>query len=218
MNNFIQAYSWLNIRYLLEGLWITVEISAISIVLSFIIGGLLGLLRYVKIKYLSALVGFVIDIIRNLPLLLILFFTFFGLPNIGIKPDVVMAAILAMTVFESAMVAEIIRSGIQAVDPGQMEAARSNGMSYRQAMQHIILPQAIKKMIPPLVSQFVSLIKDTSLATIIMLPELMYHAQIIYGQNTNFVLPMFLALAVLYFIVCYALSWLSRVLDRRMGA
>ncbi|WP_010014747.1 ABC transporter permease subunit, partial [Loigolactobacillus coryniformis] len=112
MNNFIQAYSWLNIRYLLEGLWITVEISAISIVLSFIIGGLLGLLRYVKIKYLSALVGFVIDIIRNLPLLLILFFTFFGLPNIGIKPDVVMAAILAMTVFESAMVAEIIRSGI----------------------------------------------------------------------------------------------------------
>ncbi|QEA53324.1 amino acid ABC transporter permease [Loigolactobacillus coryniformis] len=218
MNNFIQAYSWLNIRYLLEGLWITVEISAISIVLSFIIGGLLGLLRYVKIKYLSALVGFVIDIIRNLPLLLILFFTFFGLPNIGIKPDVVMAAILAMTVFESAMVAEIIRSGIQAVDPGQIEAARSNGMSYRQAMQHIILPQAIKKMIPPLVSQFVSLIKDTSLATIIMLPELMYHAQIIYGQNTNFVLPMFLALAVLYFIVCYALSWLSRVLDRRMGA
>ncbi|MFD1319104.1 amino acid ABC transporter permease [Loigolactobacillus zhaoyuanensis] len=218
MANFIQAYSWLNIRYLLEGLWITVEISAVSIVFSFIIGGLLGLLRYVNIKYLSALVGFVIDIIRNLPLLLILFFTFFGLPNIGIKPDAITAAIFAMTVFESAMVAEIIRSGIKAVDPGQMEAARSNGMSYRQTMQHIILPQAIKKMIPPLVSQFVSLIKDTSLATIIMLPELMYHAQIIYGQNTNFVLPMFLALAVLYFIVCYALSWLSRVLDRRMGA
>ena len=154
MNNFIQAYSWLNIRYLLEGLWITVEISAISIVLSFIIGGLLGLLRYVKIKYLSALVGFVIDIIRNLPLLLILFFTFFGLPNIGIKPDVVMAAILAMTVFESAMVAEIIRSGIQAVDPGQMEAARSNGMSYRQAMQHIILPQAIPHVNPSFLPRF----------------------------------------------------------------
>ncbi|ANK58992.1 MULTISPECIES: amino acid ABC transporter permease [Loigolactobacillus] len=218
MHNFIQAYSWLNIRYLLEGLWVTVEVSVLSIIFSFIIGGLLGILRYVKIKYVSAIIGFVIDIIRNLPLLLILFFTYFGLPNLGFKPEVIPAAILAMTVFESAMVAEIIRSGIVAVDAGQMEAARSNGMTYVQAMWHIILPQAIRKMIPPLVSQFVSLIKDTSLATIIMLPELMYHAQIIYGQNSNYVLPMFLALAVLYFIVCYALSLLSRVLEKRLSA
>lgn len=218
MQNFIHAYSWLNMHYLLQGLGVTVFVSVVSIVFSFIIGGCLGLLRYVNIKYLSPIVGFIIDIIRNLPLLLIIFFTYFGLPNIGLKPDVIPATILAMTVFESAMVAEIIRSGIVAVDPGQMEGARAVGMSYAQAMWRIVLPQAIKKMIPPLVSQFVSLIKDTSLATIIMLPELMYHAQIIYGQNTNYVIPMFVMLAILYFIVCYALSLLSRVLDRRLSA
>ncbi|GAF41702.1 glutamine ABC transporter, permease protein [Agrilactobacillus composti DSM 18527 = JCM 14202] len=218
MNTFAQAYQWVNLRYLLEGLWITVEVSVISIIFSFLIGAVFGLLRYMKIKYLSMIVGFIVDIIRNLPLLLIIFFTYFGLPNIlGVRFNTLWATIIAMTVFESAMLAEIIRSGILAVDRGQMEAARSNGLTYWQAMYHIILPQAIKKMIPPIVSQFISLVKDTSLATIIVLPELMYHAQVIYGQNTNFMIPMFLALAVLYFIVCYALSLLSRFLDRKLS-
>ncbi|MCH4172246.1 MAG: amino acid ABC transporter permease [Lactobacillus sp.] len=218
MNTFAQAYQWVNLRYLLEGLWITVEVSVISIIFSFLIGAVFGLLRYMKIKYLSLIVGFIVDIIRNLPLLLIIFFTYFGLPNIlGVRFNTLWATIIAMTVFESAMLAEIIRSGILAVDRGQMEAARSNGLTYWQAMYHVILPQAIKKMIPPIVSQFISLVKDTSLATIIVLPELMYHAQVIYGQNTNFMIPMFLALAVLYFIVCYALSLLSRFLDRKLS-
>lgn len=213
-----QAYQWDNIRYLIEGLWVTVEVSVISIIFSFIIGSIMGLVRYMKVKYLSAIVGFVVDIIRNLPLLLIIFFTYFGLPNvIGVRFNTLWATIIAMSVFESAMLAEIIRSGILAVDDGQMEAARSNGLTYWQAMFHIILPQAIKKMIPPIVSQFISLVKDTSLATIIVLPELMFHAQVIYGQNTNFMIPMFVALAVLYFIVCYLLSLLSRFLDRRLS-
>ncbi|WP_416353725.1 amino acid ABC transporter permease [Agrilactobacillus fermenti] len=218
MAMFAQAYQWISLKYLLEGLWVTVEVSVISIILSFLIGAVLGLTRYVKIKYLSAIVGFIVDIIRNLPLLLIIFFTYFGLPNvIGIRFNPLWATIIAMTVFESAMLAEIIRSGIVAVDTGQMEAARSNGLTYWQAMYHIILPQAIKKMIPPIVSQFISLVKDTSLATIIVLPELMYHAQVIYGQNTNYMIPMFVALAVLYFIVCYLLSLLSRYLDHRLS-
>lgn len=84
-------------------------------------------------------------------------------------------------------------------------------------MTKIIMPQAFKKMIPPIVSQFISLVKDTSLATIILLPELTYHAQIIYGQNINYMIPMFVALAALYFIVNYALSIASRVIDRRMS-
>lgn len=218
MSIFAQAYQWENLKYLLEGLWVTVEVSVISIIFSFIIGAIFGLVRYMKIKYLSAIVGFVVDIIRNLPLLLIIFFTYFGLPNvIGVRFDTLWATIIAMTVFESAMLAEIIRSGILAVDSGQMEAARSNGLTYWQTMYHIILPQAIKKMIPPIVSQFISLVKDTSLATIIVLPELMFHAQVIYGQNTNFMIPMFVALAILYFIVCYLLSLLSKFLDRKLS-
>ncbi|PWG00038.1 amino acid ABC transporter permease [Levilactobacillus bambusae] len=217
LSSFAGAYSFDNLRYLVEGLGITILVSICSIIGSFILGLILGLIRYVKFKYVSAIVGFIIDIIRNLPLILILFFTYFGLPNIGVKPDVIPAAILAMTIFESAMVAEIVRSGIAAVDPGQMEGARANGLTYWQAMRYIVLPQAIMKMIPAMVSQFISLVKDTSLATIILLPEMMFRAQIIYGQNTNYIIPMFVALAVLYFIVCFALSILSRYLEKRLA-
>ncbi|UQS82250.1 amino acid ABC transporter permease [Bombilactobacillus folatiphilus] len=217
MQTWIQAFSWLNIRFLLMGLWVTIYISVISVILSFILGSLLGIIRYSKIKYVSAVVGFVIDIIRNLPLLLIIFFTYFGLPNFGFKPDTIPAAIIAMTLFESAMIAEIVRSGLNAVDVGQMEGARSVGMSFVQALWHIILPQAYKKMIPTLISQFVSLIKDTSLATIIVVPEMLQHAQVIYGQNANYILPMFAALAVLYFIVCFSLSLLGNHIDKKMA-
>ncbi len=217
MQNWINAYSWMNIRFLLMGLEVTVLISVVSVLLSFIIGSVLGIIRYSRIKYLSAVVGFIIDIIRNLPLLLIIFFTYFGLPNFGFKPETIPAAIIAMTVFESMMLAEIVRSGLNAVDVGQMEGARSVGMSFVQALWHIIIPQAYKKMIPAIISQFVSLIKDTSLATIIVVPELMQHAQVVYGQNANYILPMFAALAVLYFIICFSLSLLGNFIDRRLA-
>lgn len=186
-------------------------------VLSFIFGSILGIIRYAKIPYFSRIIGLIIDVIRNLPLLLIIFFVYFGLPAFGFKPDTIPAAILAMTVFESMMIAEIIRSGILAVDIGQMEAARAMGMKMSQAMWHIILPQAYKKMIPALVSQFISLIKDTSLATIIVVPELMQHGQVVYGQDPNYIIPVFVAMALMYFVVCYALSILSRIIDRRMA-
>ena len=217
LQNFIAAYSPDNLRYLFGGLGITILVSVISIIGSFIIGSILGVIRYVKIKYVSAIVGFIIDVIRNLPLILILFFTYFGLPNLGVKPDVIPAAILAMTIFESTMLAEIVRSGIQAVDPGQMEGARANGLTYWQALWYIVLPQALVKMIPALVSQFISLVKDTSLATIILLPEMLFRSQIIYGQNTNYIIPVFVAIAVMYFIVCYLLSVLARYLEKRQA-
>ena len=99
MENFIHAYSWINIRFLLQGLWVTIYVSLISIALSFILGLVFGFIRYVKIKYLSAIVGFVIDIIRNLPLLLIIFFTYFGLPELGIVTNPTVASIIALVVF-----------------------------------------------------------------------------------------------------------------------
>ncbi|MSE21778.1 ABC transporter permease subunit, partial [Lactobacillus parabuchneri] len=130
------AYSWINIRFLLEGAWVTILVSVCSIILSYIFGIILGIIRYVKIKYFSAIVGFIIDIIRNLPLILIIFFTYFGLPNIGFKPDPIWASVIAMAVFESAMVAEIVRAGIVSIPVGQMEGARSTGMSYWQALRY----------------------------------------------------------------------------------
>ena len=220
MENLTEALSWINLRFLLQGFWVTIEVSVISIILSFVIGLDLGLIRFTRIDdkttRISKVVGVIIDIIRNLPLLLIIFFSYFGLPVMGIRVDAVQASVIAMVVFESAMIAEVVRSGIMAVDPGQMEGARSNGMTYMQAMTHVVLPQALTKMIPALLSQFVSLIKDTSLATIIVLPELLYHAEIIYNQNTNYMIPMYLAVAVMYFIICFALSSFANYLSKRI--
>lgn len=116
---------------------------------------------------------------------------------------------MALTIFESAMLSEIFRAGLNSVPKGQMEAGLSTGLSYVEVLRSIVVPQAFKAMLPAIVSQLISLIKDTSLAVIISLPELTHHARIIYGQNTNYVLPMFLAMTVLYFLVCYALSLLS---------
>ncbi|MDD6386652.1 amino acid ABC transporter permease [Lactobacillus equicursoris] len=220
MSNLGQALSWVNIHFLLQGFWVTIEVSVISIILSFIIGLFLGLVRFTRVDAkttrISKVVGVIIDIIRNLPLLLIIFFSYFGLPVMGLRVDAFQASVIAMVVFESAMIAEIVRSGIMAVDPGQMEGARSNGMTYMQAMTHVVLPQALTKMIPALLSQFVSLIKDTSLATIIVLPELLYHAEIIYNQNTNYMIPMYLAVAVMYFIICFALSTFANYISKKI--
>ncbi|WP_420908725.1 amino acid ABC transporter permease [Lactobacillus agrestimuris] len=213
--DFGQAYSWINIQFLLRGLWVTIYVSIISILLSFIIGLILGTIRYTRVPILSKIVGFVVDIIRNLPLLLIIFFTYFGLPAMGLQVNPVVASIIALVVFESCMIAEIIRAGIASVPVGQMEGARSNGMTYIQALFYVVMPQALKKMIPTLLSQFVSLVKDTSLATIIILPELLYHAQIVYSQDTNYMIPMYLIIAVMYFIVCFCLSMFANYLQKR---
>lgn len=215
MQNFIDAYSYANLSFLMDGLLVTILVSVVSILLSFIIGGILGVLRFANIPLLSKIVGLVVDIIRNLPLLLIIFFTYFALPQIGIKLSIFWAAVAALTIFESAMLSEIFRAGLNAVPKGQMEAGLSTGLTYTETMTSIVVPQAFKSMIPALVSQLISLIKDTSLAVIISLPELTHNAKIIYGQNESYVIPMFVAMTVMYFIVCYVLSLLSKYLEKR---
>ncbi|MEO1782088.1 amino acid ABC transporter permease [Enterococcus diestrammenae] len=215
MQNFIEAYSYANLSFLVDGLLVTILVSVTAILLSFFIGGLLGVVRFAKIPFLSKIVGLVVDIIRNLPLLLIIFFTYFALPQVGIKLSIFWAAVAALTIFESAMLSEIFRAGLNAVPKGQMEAGLSTGLSYTETMLSILIPQAFKSMIPALVSQLISLIKDTSLAVIISLPELTHNAKIIYGQNENYVIPMFVAMTVMYFVICYVLSLLSKYLERR---
>ncbi|MGX6969383.1 amino acid ABC transporter permease [Vagococcus bubulae] len=204
--NFAQALTLPNLRFVFDGLLVTVEVAVISIILSFIIGGILGVVRFLRIPFLSKIVGLIIDIIRNLPLLLIIFFTYFALPQIGIQFSIFWSAVVALTIFESAMLSEIIRGGIEAVPKGQMEAGRSTGLNTIQTMYYIVLPQGIKLMVPPLVSQFVSLIRDTSLAVVISLPELTHNSKIIYAQYPSTVLVMFIIMTVCYFAICYSLS------------
>ncbi|MGX4685999.1 amino acid ABC transporter permease [Vagococcus sp. JNUCC 83] len=204
--NFAQALTLPNLRFIFDGLLVTIEVAVISIILSFIIGGILGVIRFLRIPFLSKIVGLIVDIIRNLPLLLIIFFTYFALPQIGIQFSIFWSAVVALTIFESAMLSEIIRGGIEAVPKGQMEAGRSTGLNIIQTMYYIVLPQGIKLMVPPLVSQFVSLIRDTSLAVVISLPELTHNSKIIYAQYPSTVLVMFIVMTVCYFVICYSLS------------
>ncbi|MGX7024284.1 amino acid ABC transporter permease [Vagococcus hydrophili] len=215
--DFLQAFTWTNLRFILDGFVVTLEVAVVSIILSFIIGSLMGIIRYLKIPVVSVVFGIIVDIIRNLPLLLIIFFTYFALPQIGIQFSIFWSAVIALTIFESAMLSEIIRGGLLAVPKGQLEAGMSTGLTRIQTVFYIVLPQGLKLMVPPLVSQFVSLIRDTSLAVIISLPELTHNTKIIYAQHPNTVLPMFFMMAACYFVVCYSLSKFSKRFEVTYG-
>lgn len=208
-------FVWPNVRFILEGFLLTLEVAIYSIVFSFALGILFGILRYTRLPVISQVAAFIIDLIRNLPLLLIIFFIGMVLPSIGISISLKWAAITGLSIFEGAMIAEIVRSGLNSVHKGQVEAARSSGLRYSQTLWHIILPQALRRMVPPIVSQFISLFKDTSLAVIISLPELTHNIQIVGGQNQSFVIPALLFAAFLYFAVNYSMSLIARRLEVR---
>lgn len=209
--DFIGAYSPENLTFLLSGLMVTLKVAAIAIVLSFTLGTLIAIIRYAKVPVLSQILAVAVNIIRNLPLLLIIFFMRFALPEVGIKLDIMTAAIAGLTIFEAALISELIRSGLNSIDKGQIEAARSSGLNYIQTLWHIVLPQAVTRMVPPTVSQFIALLKDTSLAVVISLPELMHHARIINGGGQqDHVIPIFMMVAFMYFTVNYLLSLFAK--------
>lgn len=214
--DFIGAYHISNLTFLLEGFLVTLKVAAIAIVLSFVIGIIIAIIRYTRIPILSQIMMLFVELIRNLPLILIIFFMFFGLRDVGIKLSVFAAAVVALTIFESALLSEIIRSGLNSIDKGQIEAARSSGLTYIQTLRYIIVPQAIKRMVPPIVGQFIQLLKDTSLAVIISLPEVIHMGQIVYNKNVHWVVPILLFIASLYFVVNYALSIVARKLEAKL--
>ncbi|MCA1292107.1 amino acid ABC transporter permease [Paenibacillus sp. alder61] len=214
--DFAGAYSGEFLVFLLDGLWMTLKIALISIVLSFTFGCLIGIVRYARVPVLSPVLAVLVELLRNLPLLLIILFSRFALPDLGLQLGPEGAAIAALTVFEMAMISEVVRGGLNSIPKGQIEAARSSGLSGVQTLRHIVLPQGLRRMVPPLVSQFISLLKDTSLATAIALAELMHNAQIIIGHSYNYAIPVLLLCAVIYFIVNYVLSLLSRRLENKM--
>ena len=214
---FFSAFTPQNVTYLLGGLGITVGVSLISVILSLIFGSIVGIIQIERIPYFSKFVGTINNVIRNLPLLLIIFFVYFALPKIGIHLSVFWATIIAMSTFESAMLAEIVRGGLESVDIGQFEGARANGLSNMQTMIYIILPQAYKKMIPPIISQLISLVKDTSLAMGIVLAELMYRGQIVYAQNSTYIIPVLIVITLVYFVLNYGLSLVARWADRKLA-
>ncbi|CZQ97883.1 amino acid abc transporter permease protein 3-tm domain [Trichococcus palustris] len=210
MFDIVGALSGGNITYLLKGVGNTVLLSVLAIALSFAVGSVLGIIRFVKIPFLSKILGFLMDVIRSIPLLLIIVVAYFGFPQMGFRFSTFGAALIAFTLFESCMIAEIIRAGLKSVHRGQVEAGLSTGLTYFETLYHIVIPQGFRAMVPSLVSQFVSLIKDTSLTTIISFSEITYRSKIIYSMNSAYVLPMYVVMGILYWVVCHTLSSYSK--------
>lgn len=201
---------------LLRGLILTLEISVLSILLGIAIGLFTGLARLSKNpapKWLA--IGY-IELIRGTPLLVQIYIFYFFVGQV-FKLSSFTAGVLALAVFAGAYVAEIIRAGIQSIHKGQMEAARSLGMNYPQAMRYIILPQAFKRILPPLAGQFISLIKDSSLVGVIALVELTRAGREI-GTSTFNYFEVFFTVAALYLILTFSLSMVVQYLERRFAA
>jgi len=203
--------------FLAGGLWLTVQVAAVAGALSLVGGVLLALARLSPRRVLSLPAGVYVEIMRALPVFLIILYTFLAAPRLGISLDPVPAAIVALTLYTSAVLAEIVRAGIHSLPRGQADAARALGLSYRQSLRFVILPQALRLMTPAMISQLITLTKDTSLASVIGVNELARRAGIIYNTYFNPVETL-LVVGAIYFALCSSLSGLSRRLEPRDAA
>jgi polar amino acid transport system substrate-binding protein len=205
-----------NYNVLLKGLWNTLLLALISFALALVIGIIFGLFSVAPIKALRVLAGIYVDIIRGIPMMVLAFFIFFGLSDaIGITIPDFAAGVITLTLNASAYIAEIVRGGINAVPKGQMEASRSLGMTYTRTMQKIILPQAIKIMIPSFVNQFVISLKDTTIISVIGVVELLQTGKIIVARTTQSTY-VYLIIAIIYLVVITALTKLAKVLEKKV--
>ncbi|MDF1509788.1 amino acid ABC transporter permease [Robertmurraya sp. DFI.2.37] len=205
-----------NIGLFWEGVLLTLEISALALVISIPIGIILGLCRISKNKIISFLATSYIEIMRGVPLLVLLFWIFFVMGRF-LQLGPYWSAIVGLAAFSGAFVAEIVRAGIQSVPRGQMEAARSSGMTYVQAMRLVILPQAFRKVLPPLASQFIILIKDSSLVSVISVVDLTLVAKNLVATSFRSI-EVWTFVAVLYFIMTFTLSQIIRFLEKKYNS
>ncbi|MFJ8260849.1 amino acid ABC transporter permease [Rummeliibacillus sp. NPDC094406] len=206
-----------SIPYILKGIGVTLEIAAIACVLGFILGVLLSLVKLSGIKPLKWLADFYTSVFRGTPLVLQLIIIYMGIPQMfpEIKIDPMPAAILAFSLNSAAYISEIIRGGIMAVDKGQSEAAQALGVSYSSMMKDIILPQALKNIIPALINEFVSLTKETAIVTVIGALDVMRRAYVVGGATFHYIEPLLIA-GVIYYIIVLVLSNAGKLVEKRM--
>lgn len=210
-----------NMPILAEGALLTLELTAGAVAIGVVIGLFMALARLSKHKVVRAGAIAYIDFFRGTPLLVQIFLVYFGIPMLlkwSTMPDNYQytAGILAMGLNSGAYIAEIFRAGIQSIDRGQSEAARSLGMTQVQALRYVILPQAFKRTIPPLGNEFIALLKDSSLLSIIAIQELFYTGKIIVGRTYQ-PLPMYLAVALYYLVMTQLIAQWVAYMERRLG-
>ncbi|KQP22064.1 amino acid ABC transporter permease [Pseudorhodoferax sp. Leaf267] len=202
----------------LGGLALTLVLASLGLVLGLPLGLLLGIARVSPYAWLRLPVTAMVFVVRGTPLLMVVFWAYFFLPSVtGVKTDQFFTMLIALVVFDAVYLAEIVRAGIQGVPRGQVEAARSLGLGYWRTMRKVVLPQATRAMLPSLVNQFVSTIKETSLGYIIGLNEVAFITTQINTQVFTRPAELYAILGLTYFILCFGLSRFAYWLERRLA-
>ncbi|HCZ7107740.1 TPA: ABC transporter permease subunit [Staphylococcus aureus] len=213
-SGFISKYG----SFFLKGIKITILISLIGVALGSILGAFVALMKLSKIKIISWIASIYIEILRGTPMLVQVFIVFFGITAaLGLDISALVCGTIALVINSSAYIAEIIRAGINAVDKGQMEAARSLGLNYRQTIKSVIMPQAIKNILPALGNEFVTLIKESSIVSTIGVGEIMFNAQVVQGISFDPFTPLIVA-AALYFVLTFVLTRIMNMIEGRLNA
>lgn len=220
LNNMIPNFAKVLSRYgylFVEGLFYTLLLSAISVAGGTVLGSLLALLRRSRYRLVRGIAVAYVEVVRGTPLLLQLYFYYFLLPDMlpGLNLSKFACISIALVFNSAGYVAEIVRAGIQAVDSGQMEAARTLGLSSAKAMRRVVLPQAVRNILPALCNEFVAVIKETSLAASFFVGDLMTQYNVIRG-NLFLVIEPLIIVGIIYFILTFSLSKLVARLERRL--
>lgn len=209
---------WSGSSQLLQGALVTVEVTSVSLLLGCVLGLLIGMGRlHPGRRFIYSFCTAYLAVIRGTPLLVQLFILFFGLPQFGIMLPAFLCGVLGLGIYSGAYVSEIVRGAIESIDRGQMEAARSMGLSSRQAMLHVILPQAVVRMIPPLGNEFIALIKNSALVSLLTIHDLMHEGQKIISVSYRS-LEVYLAIALMYFVLTGLTTLALRHVEQRLRA
>ncbi|MFZ3238213.1 MAG: amino acid ABC transporter permease [Stellaceae bacterium] len=207
---------WYAVPYLLQGALVTLEISICAMAVGTVVGIVCGLVSVSRRAVLKAVVRAYVYFVRGTPALVQIFLIYFALPRIGLELSPFASGVVALAFNSGGFISEIVRAGLQSVDAGQTEAALSIGMTDRQSILFILLPQSLRRITPPLTNELITLVKSSSLLSVISIAELTRSAQVIIAERfTPF--ELYAELAVFYLVIISALAWFSEYLERRLA-
>ena len=216
MNDFDWGAVWYAIPFMLQGTVVTLEISACAMVLASAVGLMMGLISASNMRVPKAIVRAYVYFVRGTPALVQIFLVYFALPRIGFEFSSFWSGVVALAFNSAGFIAEIMRAGLQSIDAGQTEAALSVGMTDRQSILFILLPQSLRRITPPLTNEVIALVKSSSLLSVISITELTRSAQLIIAER--FVpFELYAELAVFYLVVISVLSWCSEYIEKRLA-
>ena len=206
---------WYAVPYMLRGTVVTLEISAWAMVLASVVGIVMGLISASDLGVLKVFIRAYVYFVRGTPALVQIFLVYFALPRIGLELSSFWSGVVALAFNSAGFIAEIVRAGLQSIDAGQTEAALSIGMTNRQSIMFILLPQSLRRITPPMTNEVITLVKTSSLLSVISITELTRSAQLIIAER--FVpFELYAALAVYYLVMISILSWVSEYIEKRL--